>query len=180
MLELQNIKKVFNPGTVDEKVALNDLSLKVEDGDFITIIGANGAGKSTMFNAIAGSFLTDSGRIILDGRDITMTAEHKRAKYIGIPMYFALLCSAVIVMSLPSRIILPESVRNEPAIALNIVDLPAPFAPIIVMKSPSSTLSERSLSATFSSTVPGLNTFFMFCSSSITQPPFPCGVKTVF
>ena len=83
MLELQNIKKVFNPGTVDEKVALNDLSLKVEDGDFITIIGANGAGKSTMFNAIAGSFLTDSGRIILDGRDITMTAEHKRAKYIG-------------------------------------------------------------------------------------------------
>lgn len=83
MLQLEHLVKVFNAGTPDEKKAIDDLSLEVRDGDFITIIGANGAGKSTMFNAIAGSFLTDSGKIILDGRDITMMPEHKRARFIG-------------------------------------------------------------------------------------------------
>lgn len=83
MLVLHEITKVFNPGTVNEKKALSELSLTVKDGDFITIIGSNGAGKSTLFNAIAGAFFTDSGTIELDGRDITMVPEFKRAKYIG-------------------------------------------------------------------------------------------------
>ena len=83
MLTLSDIKMVFFKGTADEKVALNGLSLDVNDGDFITIIGANGAGKSTLFNAIAGTYLTDDGRILLDGRDITAMPEHKRARFIG-------------------------------------------------------------------------------------------------
>ncbi len=83
MLTLSHISKTFNPGTVNAKTALSDLSLHVNKGDFITIIGANGAGKSTLFNAIAGSFTTDSGNIVLDGKDITLTPEFKRAKEIG-------------------------------------------------------------------------------------------------
>ncbi len=83
MLELIHISKTFNAGTINEKVAIRDLSVKIEDGDFITIIGSNGAGKSTLFNAIAGTFFTDSGRIILDGEDITMQSDHKRAQKIG-------------------------------------------------------------------------------------------------
>ena len=83
MLELKGISKTFNPGTVNERKALSDLSLSVKDGDFISIIGANGAGKSTLFNAIAGSFFTDTGAILLDGEDITLQPEHKRAKVIG-------------------------------------------------------------------------------------------------
>lgn len=83
MLDIRNITLTFNPGTTDEKRALDDLSLHAGRGDFISIIGANGAGKSTLFNAIAGSFLTDSGEILLDGEDITLMPEHKRAKRIG-------------------------------------------------------------------------------------------------
>lgn len=83
MLEISHISKTFNPGTVNAKKAIDDLSLSVAEGDFITVIGANGAGKSTLFNAIAGSFITDSGRIVLDGQDVTLTPEHKRAKSIG-------------------------------------------------------------------------------------------------
>ncbi len=83
MLEIQNITKIFNGGTVNEKVALNDLSLTLNDGDFVTVIGGNGAGKSTMLNAVAGSFLVDSGRILIDGVDVTKLPEYKRAKYIG-------------------------------------------------------------------------------------------------
>ncbi len=83
MLKLQNISKTFFPGTVNERTALKNLNICVDRGDFITLIGANGAGKSTLFNAICGSFFTDAGRILLDGRDITMTPEHKRAKVIG-------------------------------------------------------------------------------------------------
>lgn len=83
MLELINVSKTFNPGTDDEKKALDNITLTVNDGDFISIIGANGAGKSTLFNAICGSFLTDSGKIILNGRDITMLPEFKRARVIG-------------------------------------------------------------------------------------------------
>ena len=83
MLTVDRISKTFNPGTADAKLALNQLSLKVEDGDFITIIGANGAGKSTLFNAICGSFITDTGTIWLDEMNITMMPEHKRAKFIG-------------------------------------------------------------------------------------------------
>lgn len=83
MLRLSHVQLTFNPGTVNEKVALRDLSLEVDNGDFITIIGANGAGKSTFFNVIAGTFLPDSGTIILDDKNITMQPEYKRAKNIG-------------------------------------------------------------------------------------------------
>ena len=83
MLELQNIYKTFNPGTVNEKRALNGVSLKLEDGDFVTVIGGNGAGKSTMLNAIAGVWPIDGGKILIDGVDVTRLSEHKRAKYLG-------------------------------------------------------------------------------------------------
>lgn len=83
MLKIENISKTFNPGTINAKTALKNLSLNVNDGDFITIIGSNGAGKSTLFNAISGVFFTDEGRIVLDGEDITMMPEHRRARAIG-------------------------------------------------------------------------------------------------
>lgn len=83
MLSIREISKTFNKGTVNEKRALSHLSLELPDGDFATIVGSNGAGKSTMFNAIAGSFITDEGRIILDGKDITFEKEHIRSRCIG-------------------------------------------------------------------------------------------------
>ena len=83
MLKLTNITKTFNPGTPNEKTALNHLNLDVADGDFITIIGSNGAGKSTMFNAICGGFYVDEGKVELDGEDVTFLPEHRRARYIG-------------------------------------------------------------------------------------------------
>ena len=83
MLTLSHISKTFNPGTVNEKRALTDLSLHLEPGSFVTIIGSNGAGKSTLFNAIAGSFFVDSGSILVDGQDVTFMPEYKRAKHIG-------------------------------------------------------------------------------------------------
>ncbi|MCI5801755.1 MAG: ATP-binding cassette domain-containing protein [Oscillospiraceae bacterium] len=83
MLKLSHISKTFNPGTVNEKSALSDISLSLETGEFVTIIGSNGAGKSTLFGAISGSLPTDSGRILLDGTDITRLPEYKRSKYIG-------------------------------------------------------------------------------------------------
>ncbi len=83
MLDIRGISMTFNKGTNNEKRALDRLSLHVEHGDFISIIGANGAGKSTLFNAICGTFITDTGRIVLDGEDITLTPEHIRARSIG-------------------------------------------------------------------------------------------------
>ena len=83
MLELINVRKTFNPGTVNEKKALQGLDLKLNEGDFVTVIGGNGAGKSTMLNAVAGVWPVDEGRIILDGQDITALPEHKRAALIG-------------------------------------------------------------------------------------------------
>ena len=83
MLQLTNIKKTFNPGTVNEKVALRGVSLTVNDGDFATIVGSNGAGKSTLFNAISGSFFTDEGTVMLDDMDITFLPEFRRSKMIG-------------------------------------------------------------------------------------------------
>ena len=83
MLKISNISKTFNPGTVNEKTALQNLSLHLEEGDFVTILGSNGAGKSTLFNAIAGSFVVDSGAIHLDGANITNLPDYKRSKYIG-------------------------------------------------------------------------------------------------
>jgi len=83
MLKLDNISKTFNPGTVNEKTALTHLSLELKDGDFATIVGSNGAGKSTMFNAIAGTFIVDEGNIYLDGEDITFKKEFRRSRVIG-------------------------------------------------------------------------------------------------
>ena len=83
MLELRDVTKTFHAGTADERRALSDVSLAVEEGDFISIIGANGAGKSTLFNAICGSFFIDRGSIFLGGRNVTMLPEHKRARRIG-------------------------------------------------------------------------------------------------
>ncbi len=83
MLELNNIYKTFNPGTVNEKRALNGISLKLNEGDFVTVIGSNGAGKSTVLNAIAGVWPVDSGSIIIDGQDVTGLPEYKRAKFLG-------------------------------------------------------------------------------------------------
>ncbi len=83
MLELIDVWKTFNAGTVNEKVALQNLNLKLEPGDFVTVIGGNGAGKSTMLNAVAGVFPVDEGKIMIDGQDVSGLPEHKRAKFIG-------------------------------------------------------------------------------------------------
>ena len=83
MLKIKNLNKTFNQGTVNEKAAMRDVNLHLKPGDFVTIIGSNGAGKSTLFNLIGGSFLADTGSIILGDKDITFMKEHKRAKNIG-------------------------------------------------------------------------------------------------
>lgn len=83
MLDLQHVSKTFNPGTVNEKVALQSVDLHLEEGDFATIVGSNGAGKSTLFNAIAGEFIADTGTITLAGQDITMMPDYRRSKVIG-------------------------------------------------------------------------------------------------
>ena len=83
MLELKNIYKTFNAGTVNEKRALAGLNLTLNDGDFVTVIGGNGAGKSTMLNAVAGTWLVDAGQILIDGTDVTHLPEYKRAQFIG-------------------------------------------------------------------------------------------------
>ncbi|MBR3978162.1 MAG: ABC transporter ATP-binding protein [Oscillospiraceae bacterium] len=83
MLKIENVRKVFNGGTVNEKVALNGLNLELKPGDFVTVIGGNGAGKSTMLNAVAGVYEVDEGSIFIDGVDVTKLPEYKRAKFIG-------------------------------------------------------------------------------------------------
>jgi len=83
MLKITNLQKTFNPGTVNAKVALNGLNLTLEDGDFVTVIGGNGAGKSTMLNAIAGVWKPDYGTVEIDGVDVTNMPEHKRARFLG-------------------------------------------------------------------------------------------------
>jgi len=83
LLQVNNIYKVFNPGTVNEKVALRNVSLNLEKGDFVTLIGGNGAGKSTLLNCVAGVYPIDKGNIIIDGADVTKLSEHKRASILG-------------------------------------------------------------------------------------------------
>ena len=83
MLDIQGVSKTFNPGTINEKIALRDVSLHLEDGDFVTVIGGNGAGKSTLLNTVAGTYFPDAGTITIGGVDVTRLPEHKRAKYIG-------------------------------------------------------------------------------------------------
>lgn len=83
MLEIKNVSKTFNAGTVNEKRALKNVNLTLEDGDFVTVIGGNGAGKSTMLNAIAGVWPVDQGNILIDGKDVTKLPEYKRAVFLG-------------------------------------------------------------------------------------------------
>ena len=83
MLELRNVTKIFHAGTINAKTALDDLSLTLDDGDFVTVIGGNGAGKSTMLNAIAGVFRIDAGSISIDGQDISSLPEYRRAAFLG-------------------------------------------------------------------------------------------------
>lgn len=83
MLQVKGVYKTFNKGTVNEKKALNGIDLRLQPGDFVTIIGGNGAGKSTLLNSICGVFSVDRGNIIIDGEDVTRLPEHKRAKYLG-------------------------------------------------------------------------------------------------
>ncbi|HNW50262.1 MAG TPA: ATP-binding cassette domain-containing protein [Prolixibacteraceae bacterium] len=83
MLKIDNIQKTFNPGTINEVRALRGVNIEIEEGSFVCVLGTNGSGKSTTLNAVAGTFLVDEGRIILDGVDITKWSEHKRAKFIG-------------------------------------------------------------------------------------------------
>ena len=83
MLKIDNIRKVFNPGTINEKVALDGVNLTLEEGEFVTVIGGNGAGKSTTLNAVAGVWPVDSGKIFIGGDDVTKLSEHRRAQYLG-------------------------------------------------------------------------------------------------
>ncbi len=83
MLDIRNVEKTFNPGTINEKKALNGINLHLDEGDFVTVIGGNGAGKSTMLNMVAGVYPIDCGSIVIDGIDVTKLPEYKRAKYLG-------------------------------------------------------------------------------------------------
>jgi len=83
MLDIKQVEKTFNPGTINEKKALNGINLHLEEGDFVTVIGGNGAGKSTMLNMIAGVYPVDCGSILIDNVDVTRLPEYKRAKYLG-------------------------------------------------------------------------------------------------
>ncbi|MBQ7816117.1 MAG: ATP-binding cassette domain-containing protein, partial [Oscillospiraceae bacterium] len=83
VLELKNIEKTFYAGTINENYVLKNLSLELEDGDYVTVIGGNGAGKSTMLNVISGALHPDSGHVIIDGEDVTKLKEYQRAKYLG-------------------------------------------------------------------------------------------------
>lgn len=83
MLKINHISKIFNPGTVNEVIALKDVSITIDEGSFVCVLGTNGSGKSTTLNAVAGTFIVDEGSIHLDGTEITKWGEHKRAKFIG-------------------------------------------------------------------------------------------------
>ena len=83
MLNISDVEKTFNPGTINEKKALNGINLHLAEGDFVTVIGGNGAGKSTMLNMVAGVYPVDCGNIVINGVDITHLPEYKRAKYLG-------------------------------------------------------------------------------------------------
>ncbi len=83
MLEVKEVVKIFNEGTLDEKVALDHVNLKLNKGDFVTVIGSNGAGKSTLMNVIAGVLTPDSGKVLIDGKDVTILPEFKRSRFIG-------------------------------------------------------------------------------------------------
>ena len=97
MLKLENISLTFNPGTVNEKKALENLNLHLEKGDFVTILGSNGAGKSTLFNTIAGTYLPDSGKVYLDGKDISSTFSEKYHLFIVFSNYLSYFCTTKLI-----------------------------------------------------------------------------------
>ena len=105
MLDLVQIRKTFNPKTVNEKVALDGLNLHMDDGDFVTVIGGNGAGKSTMLNAIAGVWPVDSGSITIDGTDVTRLSEHRRAALLGRVFQDPMTGTAAKVLELSEQIV---------------------------------------------------------------------------
>ena len=113
MLELIGLYKTFNPGTVNEKRAINGLNLTLEDGDFVTIIGGNGAGKSTTLNLIAGAIPADQGTIRLDGVDLTRLPEHKRAKYLG-RVFQDLMMGTAATMGIEENLALASRRRGAP------------------------------------------------------------------
>ena len=115
MLHVEHIHKTFFAGTINEKVALQDLSLHLAPGDFVTVIGGNGAGKSTLLNSIAGVFPIDSGKIVIDGVDITKTPEHKRAKYIGRVFQDPMMGTAAGMM-IEENLLLPHAAAKRPAL----------------------------------------------------------------
>lgn len=83
MVRIDNIQKTFNKGTIDEKIAINNIFLQIREGDFVTVIGSNGAGKTTLLNLISGTYAPDAGEISIDGTQVTRLPEHRRAKYLG-------------------------------------------------------------------------------------------------
>ena len=113
MLDLINVRKTFNKGTINQRVALDGINLHLDDGDFVTVIGGNGAGKSTMLNAVAGVWPVDDGRIILDGEDITALPDYKRAKYIGRVFQDPMMGTAPPVVKEPSTVRSATSSRRK-------------------------------------------------------------------
>ncbi len=83
MVVIQNLRKIFNRNTIDEKAAIDGVGLEVKRGEFVTVIGSNGAGKTTLLNLLAGTYLADEGRIFIDDKEVTLLPEHRRAKYLG-------------------------------------------------------------------------------------------------
>ena len=94
MLDIKLISKTFNAGTINEKKALQEVTLHLNPGDFVTVIGGNGAGKSTLLNTVSGALSVDTGSITIDGVDVTNLPEHKRAKYIGRVFQDTMMCTA--------------------------------------------------------------------------------------
>lgn len=105
MLEIKNIHKTFNKGTINEKAALRGINWTLHDGDFVTIIGGNGAGKSTLLNMLSGVYYGDEGQILIDGEDITNLPEHKRAKYFGRVFQDPMTGTAAKVLEISEKII---------------------------------------------------------------------------
>ena len=127
MLTLDHISKTFNPGTINEKRALDGLSLHLKPGDFVTVIGGNGAGKSTMLNAVAGVWPVDDGRIILDGVDVTAMPEYRRAQYIGRVFQDPMMGTAP-NMQMPALRVFGNSISTMPSTRKRM-----PFSPSSVM-----------------------------------------------
>ena len=121
MLKLIDIHKTFNPGTINEKVALNGVDLHLNEGDFVTVIGGNGAGKSTMLNAVAGAWPVDSGKIIIGGTDVTKLSEYKRAAYLG-RVFQDPMTGTAATMELKKISLLPNAAENP---AFSVRALPA-------------------------------------------------------